>query len=445
MYFLVIGIIMIIGYYTPAFDSAISPWTTLGPLAFVIAVSLLQEGSADYQRHKSDMATNVHPCVVLRNAKELEEDEGRKRDTTVRKGKDVTVNLRKAYFLSSSNQGGETPVAASASKGESTKIAYESVRRMDIRAGDIVLIRNREMVPADVVLLSSSNDKGSAYIETSSIDGETNLKLRNSPHLPKAVMDIINREKGFEAFDDSEEAHQFESLEQATKRVARMSALAFPEGESVLDNPANPEKSEIVQEEKAFVRPASLIRRASEGAVTGLKNVGTGIGDAVTGKMQHAEPPVSRGQMEEEIVDVGTHYLAALSSEAPNASVNTYSGKLTMPPVELGGPGVDIPLNAENMLLRGAVLRNTEWAIGLTVFTGTDTKLVQNSFETPSKFSQLDQLMNKTVFIIIGVMILCIISLASCSVIFTDDEFDKLWYVDLLVCYSFFPQSVVAD
>jgi hypothetical protein len=259
-------------------------------------------------------------------------------------------------------------------------------------------------------------------------------------------VDIIKREKGFEDFDDSEEAHQFESLEQATKRVARMSVLAFPEGESVLDNPANPAKSELVQEEKAYLRPVSLMRRASEGAITGLKNVGTGLGDAVTAKMQHAEPPVSGHRMdEEEVVDVDTHYVAALLSEAPNASVNTYSGKLTMPPVELGGPGIDIPLNAENMLLRGAVLRNTEWAIGLTVFTGTDTKLVQNSFETPSKFSQLDQLMNKTVFIIIGVMILCIISLASCSVSFTDNAFDNLWYVNC-PCFasSCFRQLLVA-
>jgi magnesium-transporting ATPase (P-type) len=121
------------------------------------------------------------------------------------------------------------------------------------------------------------------------------------------------------------------------------------------------------------------------------------------------------------------HYVAALTSEPPNPHVNTFSGKLTLPPVELAGTCHDIPLGAENILLRGAVLRNTEWAIGLACFTGTDTKLVQNSFDTPSKFSQLDVLMNKTVVLIIVIMILCISYLATQSVISNDQQFNNIW------------------
>ena len=111
--------------------------------------------------------------------------------------------------------------------------------------------------------------------------------------------------------------------------------------------------------------------------------------------------------------------------------MNTFSGKLTLPPVEDGGKCHDIPLGAENILLRGAVVRNTEWVIGLSCFTGTDTKLVQNSFETPSKFSQLDVLMNKTVVAVITIMILVISYLATQAVIANDDNFDYIWYVAL--------------
>ena len=35
--------------------------------------------------------------------------------------------------------------------------------------GDVALIRNREMIPADVILLASSSERGSACVETSSI------------------------------------------------------------------------------------------------------------------------------------------------------------------------------------------------------------------------------------------------------------------------------------
>jgi hypothetical protein len=48
------------------------------------------------------------------------------------------------------------------------------------------------MAPADVLLLASSNDQGSAYIQMSSIEGETNLKLHISPRLPKHVMEQLN-------------------------------------------------------------------------------------------------------------------------------------------------------------------------------------------------------------------------------------------------------------
>lgn len=36
-----------------------------------------------------------------------------------------------------------------------------------------------ERFPADMILLSTPNSDGKVYIETSSLDGEKNLKIRN--------------------------------------------------------------------------------------------------------------------------------------------------------------------------------------------------------------------------------------------------------------------------
>lgn len=49
-----------------------------------------------------------------------------------------------------------------------------------IRVGDLVKVENEQQVPADVIVLSTSEPEGLCYIETSNLDGETNLKIKQS-------------------------------------------------------------------------------------------------------------------------------------------------------------------------------------------------------------------------------------------------------------------------
>jgi phospholipid-transporting ATPase len=67
----------------------------------------------------------------------------------------------------------------------------------------------------------------------------------------------------------------------------------------------------------------------------------------------------------------------SLRSEHPNNSLYTYEGTLNL----ITGEGFpqQIPLGPDQMLLRGAQMRNTPWAYGLVVFTGHETKLMRNA------------------------------------------------------------------
>lgn len=63
----------------------------------------------------------------------------------------------------------------------------------DVRVGDLVHLSNNETVPADILLLRSSNPHGVCYIETCDLDGESNLKSR------EVVRGFIEKQQLFSA------------------------------------------------------------------------------------------------------------------------------------------------------------------------------------------------------------------------------------------------------
>jgi len=51
----------------------------------------------------------------------------------------------------------------------------------DVHVGDMIKLADRDWIPTDVLMLTSSAEDGCAYIDTMDLDGETNLKRRTSP------------------------------------------------------------------------------------------------------------------------------------------------------------------------------------------------------------------------------------------------------------------------
>ena len=50
----------------------------------------------------------------------------------------------------------------------------------DVKVGDVLRIYNNDEVPADLVILATSDEDNCCYVETKNLDGETNLKVKQA-------------------------------------------------------------------------------------------------------------------------------------------------------------------------------------------------------------------------------------------------------------------------
>ena len=173
-----------------------------------------------------------------------------------------------------------------------------------VRVGDFVRIYNEDQVPADVVILSTSDPDGACYVETKNLDGETNLKVRQALHSGR--------------------------------------------------------------------------------------------------KIKHA-----RDCEQTDFV---------IESEPPHANLYQYSGVATWNQRDMKNPGqqgtpMAEPITINNLLLRGCSLRNTEWVLGVIVFTGQETKIMMNAGITPRKRSRIARDLNwDVIYNFIILFFMCLVS-----------------------------------
>ncbi|KAK4292264.1 hypothetical protein Pmani_034959 [Petrolisthes manimaculis] len=225
--------------------SSLSPITTAVPLIGVLAVTGAKDAYDDFQRHRSDKQVNKRESRVLRNGQLVQECWSK------------------------------------------------------VLVGDVIRMENNQFVAADILLLSTSEPNGLCYIETSELDGETNLKCKQ----------------------------------------------------------CLPETEELGQDDA---------------------RIGTFQGE--------------------------------VRCEPPNNQLNKFDGTLYMNDNAL-------PLDNDKILLRGCILRNTQWCYGIVIFAGRDTKLMMNSGKTKFKRTSIDRLLN---FIILGIVFfllsMCLFCTVACGI-----------------------------
>jgi phospholipid-translocating ATPase len=101
-----------------------------------------------------------------------------------------------------------------------------------------------------------------------------------------------------------------------------------------------------------------------------------------------------------------------IDSEAPQPNLYKYNAAIKWNQKIAGQlHEMSEPITIDNVLLRGCNLRNTEWVLGIVMFTGHDTKIMMNAGVTPSKRPRIARELNFNVICNFGVMfIMCLVA-----------------------------------
>ncbi|KAB1267819.1 Phospholipid-transporting ATPase IB [Camelus dromedarius] len=112
-----------------------------------------------------------------------------------------------------------------------------------------------------------------------------------------------------------------------------------------------------------------------------------------------------------------------IECEGPNCHFNSFTGTL-----HLNGSS-PVPVGPEQVLLRGTQLKNTEWILGIVVYTGLETKFMQNSVKSLLKRSSVEKVTNLQILVLF--LLLLVMSLVSCvgGMLWKDKHGVDIWYI----------------
>ncbi|KAI9166794.1 putative phospholipid-transporting ATPase DRS2 [Paramyrothecium foliicola] len=181
---------------------------------------------------------------------------------------------------------------------------------------------------------------------------------------------------------------------------------------------------DIVRVESEEPFPADLVLLASS-EPEGLCYIETANLDGETNlKIKQALPETSGLVSPSELSRLG----GRIKSEQPNSSLYTYEATMTM---QAGGGEKELPLNPEQLLLRGATLRNTPWVHGVVVFTGHETKLMRNATAAPIKRTKVERQLNWLVLVLVGILLVLSIASTIGDLVSRSVHGDSLIYLEL--------------
>ncbi|KAI1320680.1 hypothetical protein EDD11_010214 [Mortierella claussenii] len=286
-------------------EPSLSPVTEILPLTLVLTITAIKDALEDYRRYQQDKRSNSLECTLIKNGELI------------------------------------------------------PIKSKDIRPGDVLKICKNDKIPADVVLLATSMDEGACFVETSELDGETNLKRKTALTLTSELTRV------------EQISHLTGKIttEMPNERLSRLDGRIKVKYDGTAFN------YETLEEGDEKHRTREVTKDTSSNSLNSMSPAGrTSISSLRKGlRNGHGGGGAPAG---------------AAAGTGPNGAGNHNGGNKS---------DEVAPVTMSNVALRGSWLKNTEWVFGVVLYAGVDTKMMRNLKNTGLKFSTMEAKLNRMI------------------------------------------------
>lgn len=117
-----------------------------------------------------------------------------------------------------------------------------------------------------------------------------------------------------------------------------------------------------------------------------------------------------------------------MECEAPNEFFDKFTGVIQLDSDSTPNPR-RLPLEADNVLLRGCVLRNVQYVYGIIVYTGKETKVRVKQQVRSMKTASVESVINFNIALLMGCLVVACTVGAVAWAVYTNDEGVTHWYL----------------
>lgn len=338
----------------------------------------------------------------------------------------------------------------------------EEVKWQNLYVGDIVKVHKDEYFPADLLILESSDNRGQAFVETKNLDGETNLKAKRVNTFVKEERAKLGPVYGFRNRQESDLSDyqdkdsyimnrdsEMNSKDQNNNRGSKNNQrkTVRDSEEYMIEYEGNAEEnsfrdsnlSEMIQTQRfwisnetdqfmdrlrernlqVFYEEPNVHLYKFKGFLSEKNMANLGIENEIKMSKNSQDMKIktqtksygSSQQISEEIKRISKidqERISQMLRQDFRMGSESHSAK-------------SLTLEEKNILLRGSVLRNTEFVYGMVLYTGHDTKIMLNSVNASPKKSKLEEQLNRyIIYIFLFLILFCLLGTLM----------NELWHMD---------------